>query len=42
MALRFGVTTELETQGTHTGDDRAHITDDDTLAEPSWTSARPG
>ncbi|MGW8329176.1 amidohydrolase family protein [Streptomyces sp. NPDC055897] len=33
LALRFGVTTELEMQGTHTADNRAHITDDDTVAD---------
>ncbi|WP_428950551.1 amidohydrolase family protein [Streptomyces sp. cg35] len=33
LALRFGVTTELEMQGTNTADNRAHITDDDSLAD---------
>ncbi|MFF3645006.1 amidohydrolase family protein [Streptomyces sp. NPDC002564] len=33
LALRFGVTTELEMQGTNTADNRAHITDDDTVAD---------
>ncbi|MFI5844780.1 amidohydrolase family protein [Catenuloplanes sp. NPDC051500] len=33
LALRFGVTTELEMQGIHTRDQRAHITDDDTVAD---------
>lgn len=33
LALRFGVTTELEMQGTHTADNRAHITGDDTVAD---------
>ncbi|MFC8076855.1 amidohydrolase family protein [Streptomyces sp. NPDC057307] len=33
LALRFGVTTELEMQGTHTAHNRAHITDDDTVAD---------
>lgn len=33
LALRFGVTTELEMQGTNTRDNRAHITADDTLAD---------
>lgn len=33
MALRFGITTELEMQGTNTRNDRAHISDDDTLAD---------
>ncbi|WP_424863794.1 amidohydrolase family protein [Streptomyces sp. MMS24-I29] len=32
LALRFGVTTELEMQGTNTRDNRAHITSDDALA----------
>ncbi|MEV6345171.1 amidohydrolase family protein [Actinoplanes sp. NPDC051851] len=32
-ALRFGVTTELEMQGTNTRDNRSHITGDDTLAD---------
>ena len=33
LALRFGVTTELEMQGAHTRNDRAHITDNDALAD---------
>jgi imidazolonepropionase-like amidohydrolase len=33
MALRFGVTTELEMQGANTARDRAHITEDDSLAD---------
>ncbi|MCC9740977.1 amidohydrolase family protein [Streptomyces sp. MNU89] len=33
VALRFGVTTELEMQGTHTRDNRAHIAGDDTVAD---------
>ncbi|MFK0175165.1 amidohydrolase family protein [Streptomyces xanthochromogenes] len=33
LALRFGVTTELEMQGTYTADNRAHITADDTVAD---------
>nr|BFE59343.1 amidohydrolase family protein [Dactylosporangium thailandense] len=33
LALRFGVTTELEMQGTNTRPNRARITDDDTLAD---------
>jgi imidazolonepropionase-like amidohydrolase len=33
LALRFGVTTELEMQGTHTAGNRAHITDDDAVAD---------
>src|SRR4051812_47123411 len=33
LALSFGVTTELEMQGTHTSRDRAHINDDDSLAD---------
>ncbi|MCE9573533.1 MAG: amidohydrolase family protein [Deltaproteobacteria bacterium] len=33
LALRFGVTTELEMQGTHTKHDRAHVTHDDALAD---------
>ncbi|MFF7363272.1 amidohydrolase family protein [Streptomyces sp. NPDC008125] len=33
LALRFGVTTELEMQGTNTADNRAHITGDDALAD---------
>ncbi|MEV8633597.1 amidohydrolase family protein [Streptosporangium sp. NPDC051023] len=33
LALRFGVTTELEMQGTNTRDRRAHITEDDTVAD---------
>jgi imidazolonepropionase-like amidohydrolase len=33
LALRFGVTTELEMQGINTRDNRAHITDDDTVAD---------
>ncbi|MBB1154058.1 MULTISPECIES: amidohydrolase family protein [Amycolatopsis] len=33
LALRFGVTTELEMQGMHTRENRAHITDDDTVAD---------
>lgn len=32
-ALTFGVTTELEMQGTNTNDNRAHISDDDTVAD---------
>ncbi|WP_231641935.1 amidohydrolase family protein [Nocardia sp. NRRL S-836] len=33
LALRFGVTTELEMQGTHTKPNRAHITGNDALAD---------
>lgn len=33
LALRFGVTTELEMQGTHTRDNRADISEDDTVAD---------
>ncbi|MEU2245577.1 amidohydrolase family protein [Streptomyces sp. NPDC019224] len=33
LALRFGVTTELEMQGTNTADNRAHITGNDALAD---------
>ncbi|WP_059008156.1 metal-dependent hydrolase family protein [Streptomyces specialis] len=33
LALAFGVTTELEMQGTHTRDERRHISDDDALAD---------
>ncbi|MET0384629.1 MAG: amidohydrolase family protein [Polyangiales bacterium] len=33
VALRFGVTTELEMQGTNTRHDRVHITHDDSLAD---------
>lgn len=33
LALTFGVTTELEMQGGHTRHSRAHIEDDDTLAD---------
>ncbi|MET9501944.1 amidohydrolase family protein [Streptomyces sp. NPDC006622] len=33
LALRFGVTTELEMQGTHTRDNRAHISEDDAVAD---------
>ncbi|MGN0064923.1 MAG: amidohydrolase family protein [Nocardioides sp.] len=33
LALRFGVTTELEMQGTHTRDRRAEIDEDDTAAD---------
>ncbi|NGO75483.1 amidohydrolase family protein [Streptomyces sp. YC504] len=33
LALRFGVTTELEMQGTNTADSRTHITEDDTVAD---------
>ncbi|MDQ1295104.1 MAG: hypothetical protein QG608_2989 [Actinomycetota bacterium] len=33
LALRFGVTTELEMQGTNTRHNRVHITDDDTVAD---------
>ncbi|MDQ7807579.1 amidohydrolase family protein [Amycolatopsis sp. A133] len=33
LALRFGVTTELEMQGMHTRENRAHITEDDTVAD---------
>ena len=33
LALRFGVTTELEMQGANTRNDRAHISDDDALAD---------
>ncbi|MEU8117743.1 amidohydrolase family protein [Spirillospora sp. NPDC049024] len=33
LALRFGVTTELEMQGLHTRDDRGHISEDDTVAD---------
>jgi imidazolonepropionase-like amidohydrolase len=33
LALKFGVTTELEMQGTHTRDKRRHISDNDALAD---------
>src|SRR3954453_425510 len=33
LALRFGVTTELEMQGTNTRGNRDHISADDTLAD---------
>ena len=33
LALRFGVTTELEMQGTNTADNRAHIAGNDALAD---------
>ncbi|ANZ39846.1 imidazolonepropionase [Lentzea guizhouensis] len=33
LALRFGVTTELEMQGTNTRGSRAHISEDDTVAD---------
>lgn len=33
LALRFGVTTELEMQGTNTCENRAHITDNDAVAD---------
>ncbi|WP_328615115.1 amidohydrolase family protein [Amycolatopsis sp. NBC_00355] len=33
LALRFGVTTELEMQGLNTRENRAHITEDDTVAD---------
>ncbi|MGW7642239.1 amidohydrolase family protein [Streptomyces decoyicus] len=33
LALRFGVTTELEMQGTNTRDNRAHISEDDAVAD---------
>jgi imidazolonepropionase-like amidohydrolase len=33
LALQFGVTTELEMQGTNTRHNRAHITENDTLAD---------
>ena len=33
MALQFGVTTELEMQGANTARDRAHIAEDDNLAD---------
>ncbi|PSM41532.1 imidazolonepropionase [Streptomyces dioscori] len=33
LALRFGITTELEMQGLNTGPARAHITGDDSLAD---------
>jgi len=33
LALRFGVTTELEMQGVLTRDNRAHVTEDDTVAD---------
>ncbi|GLY30784.1 imidazolonepropionase [Kineosporia sp. NBRC 101731] len=33
LALQFGVTTELEMQGTNTRHHRAHITEDDTVAD---------
>ncbi|WP_433790650.1 amidohydrolase family protein [Actinoplanes sp. CA-252034] len=33
LALRFGVTTELEMQGTNTRDNRRQISDDDTVAD---------
>lgn len=33
LALRFGVTTELEMQGSHTRGNRGHITDNDSVAD---------
>jgi imidazolonepropionase-like amidohydrolase len=33
LALRFGVTTELEMQGTNTRGNRAHLSEDDTVAD---------
>ncbi|MEU0793272.1 amidohydrolase family protein [Amycolatopsis sp. NPDC005961] len=33
LALRFGVTTELEMQGMNTRENRAHLTEDDTVAD---------
>ena len=33
VALRFGVTTELEMQGMHTRNNRAHITENDSVAD---------
>ncbi len=33
LALRFGVTTELEMQGTNTRNDRAHLSDNDAVAD---------
>ncbi|MEV4701797.1 amidohydrolase family protein [Actinoplanes sp. NPDC049316] len=33
LALRFGVTTELEMQGTNTRHNRSHITEDDSVAD---------
>ncbi|MCR6483207.1 amidohydrolase family protein [Amycolatopsis sp. OK19-0408] len=33
LALRFGVTTELEMQGMNTRENRGHITEDDTVAD---------
>jgi imidazolonepropionase-like amidohydrolase len=33
LALRFGVTTELEMQGMNTRENRAHITEDDSMAD---------
>ncbi|WP_410566866.1 amidohydrolase family protein [Amycolatopsis sp. cmx-4-61] len=33
LALRFGITTELEMQGLNTRENRAHITEDDTVAD---------
>ena len=33
LALQFGVTTELEMQGTHTRPNRAHLTENDTVAD---------
>lgn len=33
LALRFGVTTELEMQGMNTRENRGHVTDDDTVAD---------
>lgn len=33
LALRFGLTTELEMHGSHTRGNRERITDDDTLAD---------
>ena len=33
VALRFGVTTELEMQGRHTSNDRGHITENDSVAD---------
>jgi imidazolonepropionase-like amidohydrolase len=33
LALRFGVTTELEMQGLNTRENRAHVTEDDTVAD---------
>lgn len=45
LALKFGVTTELEMQGVNTKNDRAHITDNDAVADvrsPGFAITPPG